>query len=103
MPRLRLCALDEAPAPGKGKHFDAPDGPGIALFNTGDGFHAIEDNCPHMDAPLNDGIVTRGVVTCMWHGWQFDLKTGVSLMSERICVKRFPLTVEEGAIWVELP
>ncbi|MCC6464499.1 MAG: Rieske 2Fe-2S domain-containing protein [Planctomycetes bacterium] len=104
MARVRLCALSQAPAPGKGRHVDVPPGPGVALFSLGNGeFAAIEDNCPHMDAPLHDGICARGVVTCQWHGWQFDLRTGESLMSENIRVKRFPVVIEDGSLWAELP
>lgn len=103
MARVRLCSVDEAPTPDKGAHFDVGEGPGVALFNVGGEFRAVEDNCPHMDAPLNDAICARGVITCMWHGWQFDLKTGVSLMSDRITVTCYPVTVQSGEIFVELP
>ncbi len=101
MPRIRLCTLKEAPKPNQGMHFDVGDGPGIALFNADGTFYATEDNCPHMHAPLHDGIVARGVVTCLWHSWQFELDTGDSLMSEHICLKTWPVSIEDGAIYVE--
>jgi nitrite reductase/ring-hydroxylating ferredoxin subunit len=31
--------------------------------------------CPHMLGPL-DGPVEQGAVTCPWHGYRFDLRTG---------------------------
>jgi nitrite reductase/ring-hydroxylating ferredoxin subunit len=102
MARQRLCAIDDAPAPGKGAHFDADAEPGIALFNVAGEFYAVEDNCPHMHAPLHDAICARGVITCMWHGWQFELKSGVSLMSDRITVKTYPVTVENGEVYVDV-
>lgn len=103
MARIRLCSVDQAPTPNRGAHFDVGEGPGIALFNADGEFVAIDDNCPHMDSPLHDGICARGVVTCMWHGWQFDLKTGESLMSDRIRVAKYPVTIEGGEIYVEYP
>lgn len=102
MARVRLCSLEDAPAPGKGAHFDVGDGPGVALFNVDGEFFAIEDNCPHMDAPLHDAICTRGVITCMWHGWQFELKTGISLMSDRITVQRYPVSVASDEIFIDI-
>ena len=102
MARIRLCTVDQAPKPNKGAHFDVGDGPGIALFNVDGKFFAIEDNCPHMHAPLHDAICARGVVTCMWHGWQFELHTGASLMSDHISVKTYPVEVEGGEIFVTL-
>ncbi|MBZ0135837.1 MAG: Rieske (2Fe-2S) protein [Planctomycetes bacterium] len=103
MPLVRLCSIEEAPAPGKGAHFDVGDGPGIALFNVNGEFRAVEDNCPHMHAPLHDAICARGVITCLWHGWQFDLKTGVSLMSDRIRVKIYDVRLEGNAVFVDVP
>lgn len=100
--KVRLCTTDEGPPPGKGMHFDVGKSPGVALFNVDGEYRAIEDDCPHMHAPLHDGIVTRGVVTCMWHSWQFELDTGNSLMSEHICVKTYPVSVEDSVIYVEL-
>lgn len=102
MSRTRLCSVAEAPAPGKGAHFDAGDEPGVALFNVDGEYYAIEDNCPHMHAPMHDAICARGVVTCMWHGWQFELKTGVSLMSDRITVKTYAVTVDGDDIYIDL-
>jgi nitrite reductase/ring-hydroxylating ferredoxin subunit len=100
--RHRLCTLAEAPNPGEGKAV-AAGGIAVALFNVGGEFHAIEDSCPHMYFPLSDGEVNGCIITCAYHGWQFDLKTGTSVMSQYIRVKRFPVTVEDGALWVDLP
>ncbi len=36
----------------------------IGLFRTAEGVYAIENECPHRGAPLNDGFVLDGVVTC---------------------------------------
>jgi nitrite reductase (NADH) small subunit len=99
--RLRLCSLDEAPAPGQGKSV-AVDGKAVALFNVDGEFHAIEDSCPHMYFPLSDGELTGSIITCAYHGWQFDLTTGNSLMTDHIRVKRWPVVVEDGALWVEV-
>lgn len=101
MPKVRLCSEQQVPAPGRGLHFDLPDGVGVALFNIGGTLHALKDNCPHMDSPLHDGIVFRDVVTCRWHGWQFDISTGVSLMSENIRVPKYAVVVEDGVVWIQ--
>jgi Rieske [2Fe-2S] domain len=39
----------------------------LAIFNTGDGFLAIENRCPHGGGPLADGIVGGTTVTCPLH------------------------------------
>ena len=99
--RHRLCTVKEAPGPGQGRSIAAGD-KAVALFNVGGEYHAIEDSCPHMYFPLSDGELTGHVITCAYHGWQFDLTTGTSLMSDHIRVKRWPVVVEDGALWVEV-
>ena len=34
--------------------------------------------CPHTRGPLDEGEIIDGEVTCPWHGYRFDLKTGRS-------------------------
>lgn len=55
---------------------DAPDGRTVALFNVGGQICALENTCPHAGGPLGEGSLEDTVVTCPWHGWSFDVKTG---------------------------
>lgn len=48
----------------------------IAVFRTGDAFHAIAAVCTHQNGPLGEGCVIDGLVTCPWHGFQFGLADG---------------------------
>lgn len=103
MTLVRLCQLLQAPAPGDACHFDLPDGVGCALFNVGGQLFALQNNCPHMDSPIEDGAIERGVLTCPWHGWQFNVATGISLMSDHIRIPSYPVHVENGEVFVDLP
>ncbi len=103
MPTLALCPLASAPRPGKGAHFNLPDGIGVALFNLDGQFFALQNNCPHMDSPVQDGVIERGVLTCPWHGWQFDLRTGISLMSDHIRIPSYAVRIEAGQVTIEIP
>jgi nitrite reductase (NADH) small subunit/3-phenylpropionate/trans-cinnamate dioxygenase ferredoxin subunit len=100
---LKLCPHDKAPAPGKGCSVRSEDGRIWALFNVEGEFHLCEDRCPHMDAPIHDGTIARGVVTCLWHMWQFDIRTGECLLSERIRLAKHPVEIREGVLWADLP
>lgn len=62
--------------PGKGKVVNV-DGKEIALFNVENVFCAMENTCPHRGGPLGDGHLEGPVVTCPWHAWTFDARTGV--------------------------
>lgn len=55
---------------------DAPDGRAVALYNVGGEIFALDGTCPHAGGPLGEGSLEGSVVTCPWHGWSFDVKTG---------------------------
>lgn len=101
--RVKLCSIDQAPQPGKGASVRSEDGRVLALFNVGGEYFACEDRCPHMDAPIHDGTIHRGIVTCLWHMWQFDIKSGECLLNEHIKLAKFPTSVESGVIYADLP
>src|SRR4051794_13337240 len=48
----------------------------LAIFNTGEGFLAVENRCPHGGGPLADGIVGGSTVTCPLHNWRICLESG---------------------------
>ena len=78
-----------------------PDGEEIALFNIKGKILAINNECPHEGAPLDEGEVEDCKVTCPWHGWEFDLVTGACLNVEGEQVKVYPVEVKEGEIYLE--
>jgi nitrite reductase (NADH) small subunit len=75
----------------------------VGLFRTPEGFFAIDNICPHRGAPLHDGMVADGYVTCPWHQWQFQLGDGVCRNIPKVRVASYPVEVRDGAIWVDLP
>ena len=52
------------------------EGNRVALFHVDGQVYAIGDMCTHEDAPLSEGEVEDGEVTCPWHGATFKLDTG---------------------------
>jgi len=79
MPEFVPVAKVTDVAPGTGKTLSA-SGKEIALFNVGGKFHAIDNTCLHRGGPLGDGTLEGTVVTCPWHGWQWDVTTGANAM-----------------------
>ena len=88
-------------APGAGRGVSA-GGKDLALFNVGGAFHAIDGFCPHRGGPLGEGTLEGRVVECPWHGWQFDVTTGVSPVNPAAQVKTYPVKVEGSDILVEV-
>jgi nitrite reductase/ring-hydroxylating ferredoxin subunit/uncharacterized membrane protein len=48
----------------------------IVLARTDDGYAAFDDRCTHRGGSLAGGVLIDGTVHCLWHGSQFDAKTG---------------------------
>lgn len=61
----------------------------VAVFNVAGEFYAIENNCPHQGGPLSEGWLEDELVTCPWHGWCFDVRSGKMTLGEFARVPRF--------------
>ncbi len=101
MSRERVCRLDEL-KPGAGREF-VVGGRVLAVFHLETGVQIVEGICPHAGGPLAQGMVRGEVVTCPWHGWQFNVATGQHQLNPRMCVPSFRAIVEGEEVYVELP
>ena len=75
VPFVKVVELSDIP-PGTGTMVIGPFDKPVALFNVGGDIFAINHVCPHRGGPLADGRLDGTVVTCPWHGWTFDVRTG---------------------------
>ena len=73
----------------------------IAVFRRGDAFAAVDNRCPHMGFPLDRGTVKNGILTCHWHHARFDLSSGGTFDPFADDVRSFPVSIEDGAVWVD--
>ena len=74
----------------------------IALFNIEGRFFAINNVCPHRGGPLAEGSLEGPVVTCPWHGWQFDVSTGTCRTAPDFTCEKFEVRLEGDEIFVGL-
>ena len=74
----------------------------IALFRIGERIEAVDALCPHEGAPLVQGDVEDGVITCPWHGWTFNACTGCSLQPPGRDLTHYETRVEEGRVLVRV-
>jgi len=78
---------------GEGKIVEV-NGKTIALFNVDGRIHAIENTCKHAGGPLGEGVCDGNVVTCPWHGWKYDVTTGVSPANPQIKVDKYDVEID---------
>jgi nitrite reductase (NADH) small subunit len=73
----------------------------VALANVGGKFCAINGVCLHESGPLGEGELDGQVVTCPWHGWQFDVTTGKVVGNSTLGVDAYPVEIRGGDIYVD--
>ena len=75
----------------------------LVVFRLGEDEFVVADNaCPHASGNLSGGEVSHGVVTCPWHEWQFDVRAGACVHSDKAKLTRYPVEVREGWVFAEL-
>ena len=80
------------------------DGEPICLAKVDGSIYAFTDNCTHISGPLYEGELDGEVLTCPWHGAQFNICTGKVLRGPaRQDIQTYPVQVEDGSILVSLP
>jgi nitrite reductase/ring-hydroxylating ferredoxin subunit len=73
-PFVKVATVGEIPE-GAVKHIVVHDKP-MALARVEGNFYAVNAVCPHMGGPLASGKLNGRILTCPWHGWTFDVRTG---------------------------
>jgi nitrite reductase (NADH) small subunit/3-phenylpropionate/trans-cinnamate dioxygenase ferredoxin subunit len=74
----------------------------VALFRLGDEFYAIDNLCLHKAGPLCEGFIENDVVTCPWHGWSYEIRTGTLVQDPRVGVSKHDVRIEDGRVSVRL-
>ena len=78
------------------------NGQEVALFNVNGEFFATSNTCAHKGGPLGEGMLEDDVVTCPWHGWRFNVKTGVSPVVPTVKVPTYKVQVQGSDVLVSL-
>lgn len=119
MSQVDVGAVDEFPE--KTMRIVEADGFELGVCRWGDEIFAVRNQCPHQGAPLcagflqsaltarcvQDGVELEAeagepVILCSWHRWEFSMRTGQSVWDPNYRVKRYPVTVADGRVLVEV-
>ena len=74
----------------------------LAIFRNEGELFAIDGMCAHQGGPIAQGEVSGGCVTCPWHGWQYELATGIQTINRQPLQKTYEIREREGQIEVRL-
>ncbi len=74
----------------------------VGLFNIDGTYHAIDNICLHRGGPLSEGTLRDCIVTCPWHGWQYDVRSGTLVQDPGVGVTSHDVRVVGDEIQVRL-
>ncbi|MEM1352987.1 MAG: Rieske 2Fe-2S domain-containing protein, partial [Pseudomonadota bacterium] len=94
-----VCAITEIQE-GRAKVARLADGSRVAVFRHGGKLSAISNACAHQNGPLGEGRIIKCLVTCPWHGFQYDVTTGRSPAPFTEKVPTYNLRIANGLIEV---
>lgn len=72
----------------------------VALFNLGDEYLVVDNQCPHRQGPLADGLVAGKSVFCPLHNWKISLENGCALSGGQGQVKTYPVKVVDNKVYI---
>jgi nitrite reductase/ring-hydroxylating ferredoxin subunit len=95
---VSVAKVEEIP-PGSVKHVRAGDVE-LAVARVGDDFYATQGHCAHLQGPLGHSKLDEHLLRCPWHGWTYDLRTGLNDFDLAIQLQTFEVRVEDGEVQV---
>ena len=118
MPSIDLEPLSPF-ANGRAQRVEA-NGRGLVIVRHDNAVYALRDTCPHQGARLSDGHLSGHVLSCKpgqdisierqdeilvcpWHGWEFDITSGRSLIDpQKKRVRSYAAHTENGRVVIDM-
>ena len=89
----------------------------IAVFDVDGQFYAVLNYCTHQGGPLCEGLLDGTltmtddwewtyscegtIVSCPWHGWEFDITTGEHLAHSDYRVPTYDVVVQDEQVYIK--
>jgi len=118
--RVRIGTLAELAE--HGRLVEAVDGREVVVLEHDGRLWAYENNCPHLGGPVAEGKLVARVesvvnaddgsviedrfvagdvrLVCPWHGYEYDLESGVCVGDPRVRLRAWAVDVEGEEIYV---
>ena len=74
-----------------------------AICNVEGSIHVLTGTCPHRGGPLGQGAINGANLTCPWHAWEFDCRTGEHDYNPAVKIATFPVQVSGDDILIDIP
>lgn len=96
---VHVCATADM-RDGFAKITQLPGGDRVAVYLHDGVLSAISNACAHQNGPLGEGRILDCLVTCPWHGFQYDVTNGRAPAPFTETVPTYDVRVENGTVMV---
>ncbi len=101
MTQIKVCNLSLVP-PGTMKQFYVEETE-ILIVNLNNQIHCLNGRCTHAGAPLAEGTLDGEILTCPWHGSQFNVTDGSILRGPtEKPLNVYSCKVHEGFVFIDI-
>ena len=101
MALVKVASLSQLPA---GSVMEASIGEDhFAICNVDGRIQALAGTCPHRGGPLGQWAINGANLTCPWHAWEFDCRTGEHDYNPAVKIATFPAQVSGDDILIDIP
>lgn len=98
---MKLCRTSDV-LPEELKQFNVK-GVEILVISLSNQLICLDARCTHAGAPLAEGKLDGDLLTCPWHGSQFNVTNGAVIRGPaKEPLKVYSTSVEEGFLFVDL-
>jgi len=74
----------------------------VILSKQGENISCYRNSCSHLGFPLDKGKLEKGIITCLAHEFQYDLKTGECLTVPDISLQGYEVKVKHDNVYVKV-
>lgn len=102
-PVKAVAVADAAEIPEGERRIVAVEGLSIGVFHHKGEWVAVRNSCVHRGGPVATGTLDGDTLICPWHGFQYNLLTGVCLVDPSARLDTYPVVVQDGKIMLQVP
>ncbi|MFW9603333.1 MAG: Rieske (2Fe-2S) protein [Trichlorobacter sp.] len=78
------------------------NGASILIINHKGSFYAVEKECPHQGAPMNQALVKEDYISCPRHGYRFNLSSGGCKEHPSFTLATWKVIEQDGGLYLEM-
>ncbi len=75
----------------------------IGVFHHNGEWYAVRNSCVHRGGPVATGTLEGDILTCPWHGFQFDIRTAKCVADPKAELDHYAISVADGQVHLQVP